>query len=88
MKADSHEMPRNKKSSLCCGAGGGQMFKDAENGSKEINIERTEEALNLEPDIIITACPFCNIMMTDGVKLIKEGSSEVMDIAELIAEQM
>ena len=88
MNADSYEMPRNKKSSLCCGAGGGQMFKDAENGSKEINIERTEEALKLEPDIIITACPFCNIMMTDGVKLIKEGSSQVMDIAELIAEQI
>ena len=88
MKADSYEMPRNKKNSLCCGAGGGQMFKDAENGSKEINIERTEEALKLEPDIIITACPFCNIMMTDGVKLIKEGSSQVMDIAELIAEQI
>tara|TARA_B100000214_G_scaffold327454_1_gene266038 strand:+ start:609 stop:1358 length:750 start_codon:yes stop_codon:yes gene_type:complete len=88
MKADSYEMPRNKKNSLCCGAGGGQMFKDAENGSKEINIERTDEALKLEPDIIITACPFCNIMMTDGVKLIKEGSSQVMDIAELIAEQI
>ena len=80
------EMKRSKASGLCCGAGGAQMFKDAENGNKEINIERTEEALTQNPDIIAAACPFCNTMMTDGVKnKEKESTVKVMDIAELIA---
>jgi heterodisulfide reductase subunit D len=71
---------------LCCGAGGAQMFKDAEPGDKEINIERTEEAVDTGADIIAAGCPFCNTMMTDGVKAAeKEGKVEVMDIAELIA---
>ena len=82
------EMKRSKRKSFCCGAGGAQMFKEAEKGNKEINIERTEEALSLDPDIIATGCPFCNTMMTDGVKSVDEGSAEVKDIAELIAENI
>lgn len=82
------EMGRSRRKSFCCGAGGAQMFKDAEEGSKEINIERTEEALNINPDIIATACPFCNTMITDGVKVLNEGSAEVLDIAELLADNM
>ena len=63
-----------------------EMFKDAENGNKEINIERTEEALELQPEIIAAGCPFCNTMMSDGVKnKEKEATVKVMDIAELIA---
>ena len=85
---DVVEMKRSKSRSFCCGAGGSQMFKDAERGDKEINIDRTEEALALNPDIIATGCPFCNTMMTDGVKAVSEGSAEVMDIAELIAENI
>jgi heterodisulfide reductase subunit D len=81
------EMKRNKSSALCCGAGGAQMFKDAEKGTKEINVLRTEDALETKPDIIATGCPYCNTMMTDGVKF-KEKEAEVLvkDIAELIAE--
>ena len=80
------EMKRNKATALCCGAGGAQMFKDAEKGDKEINILRTEEALETKPQIIATGCPYCNTMMTDGIKATNnEGSVEVMDIAELIA---
>lgn len=80
------EMKRNKASALCCGAGGGQMFKDAEKGDKEINVLRTEDALQTNAQIIATACPYCNTMMTDGVKAKdKEDSIEVLDIAELIA---
>ena len=82
------EMKRSRRKSFCCGAGGAQMFKEAEKGSKEINIDRTEEALSLKPDVIATGCPFCNTMMTDGVKAVSEGSAEVMDIAELIAENI
>ena len=82
------EMKRSKRKSFCCGAGGAQMFKEAEKGNKEINIERTEEALSLDPEIIATGCPFCNTMMTDGVKSVAEGSAEVKDIAELIAENI
>ena len=87
-KLDSElvEMKRCKTKGLCCGAGGAQMFKDAESGNKEVNIERTEQALETQPDIIAAACPFCNTMMTDGVKnKDQEDKIEVMDIAELIA---
>ena len=82
------EMKRTKSRSFCCGAGGAQMFKDAEKGDKEINIDRTEEALALKPDIIATGCPFCNTMMTDGVKAVDDGAAEVMDIAELISDNI
>jgi len=82
------EMKRNKRLSFCCGAGGAQMFKEPENGAQDININRTEEALGLKPDIIATACPFCNTMMSDGVKAINEGAAQVRDIAELISENL
>jgi len=80
------EMKRCKTDGLCCGAGGAQMFKDAEKGEKEIYVERTEEALETKPNIIATGCPFCNTMITDGIKATnQEDSVEVLDIAELIA---
>jgi len=79
------EMNRCKSQGLCCGAGGAQMFKDSEAGEKEIFVERTEEAIEVKPSIIATGCPFCNTMMTDGVKVKeKEGEVEVLDIAEMI----
>ena len=79
-------MKKSKANGLCCGAGGAQMFKEAEKGNKEINIERTEQAMELKPDYIATGCPFCNTMMTDGVKFFeKEEKTKVLDIAELIA---
>lgn len=79
------EMKRCKSQGLCCGAGGAQMFKDSENGTKEINTERTEEALETKSDIIAAGCPFCNTMLTDGVKeKEREGDIQVLDIAELI----
>ena len=82
------EMPRNKRNSLCCGAGGAQMFKEAEKGSAEINIVRTQEALDTKSKIIVTGCPFCNTMITDGVKNINEGAALVKDIAEVVAESL
>lgn len=83
--ADLTEMKKNKKRSLCCGAGGTQMFKEPEKGNKDINILRTEQALETQPNIIATACPFCNTMLTDGIKFKeKESSIEVLDIAELL----
>lgn len=80
------EMKRHKQTALCCGAGGAQMFKEPEKGDKDINVLRTEDAIETQPEIIATGCPYCNTMMTDGVKF-KEKESEisVMDIAELIA---
>jgi Fe-S oxidoreductase/nitrate reductase gamma subunit len=80
------EMERSKDKGLCCGAGGGRMWMEEKIG-KKVNIERTEEALSLNPEIISTACPFCMTMMTDGVK--EKGKAEevkVNDVAELIAE--
>ena len=80
------EMKRCKTKGLCCGAGGAQMFKEAEKGNKEINVERTEDALETKADIIATGCPFCNTMMTDGIKNFnKENEIQVLDVAELIA---
>ena len=84
LDAEFVEMKRSRSNGLCCGAGGAQMFKDAEPGDKEINVERVEEALMLQPDIIAAGCPFCNTMLTDGVKH-QESNAKVMDIAELIA---
>jgi Fe-S oxidoreductase len=86
LDAELVEMKSCKSRGLCCGAGGAQMFKEPEPGNKDINIERTEQALETKPQIIAAGCPFCNTMMTDGVKgKEKEGDVEVMDIAELIA---
>jgi heterodisulfide reductase subunit D len=86
LDAELVEMKRCKTKGLCCGAGGAQMFKEAEKGNKEINVERTEDALETQAEIIATGCPFCNTMMTDGVKNFeKEGDVKVMDVAELIA---
>ena len=87
LDAELVEMKRCKTRGLCCGAGGAQMFKEPEKGDKDINIERTEEALETQPQIIATGCPFCNTMMTDGIKH-KNKESEVLvkDLAELIAE--
>jgi Fe-S oxidoreductase len=86
LDAELVEMKRCKSKGLCCGAGGAQMFKEAEPGTKEINIERTEDALETVAEIIATGCPFCNTMMTDGIKNIeKEDAIKVLDVAELIA---
>ena len=87
LDAELVEMRNCKSKGLCCGAGGAQMFKEPEKGNKDINIERTEQAIEVKPDIIAAGCPFCNTMMTDGVKnKEKEDSIPVKDIAELIAE--
>ena len=86
LDAELVEMKRCKSKGLCCGAGGAQMFKEAEKGNKEINIERTEDALETSSQFIATGCPFCNTMMTDGIKNFeKEDSIKVLDVAELIA---
>ena len=87
LDAELVEMKRCKTNGLCCGAGGAQMFKEAEKGNKEVNVERMEDALALKPSVIATGCPFCNTMMTDGVKHFEqEHTIAVKDIAELIAE--
>lgn len=83
------EMKRCKSKGLCCGAGGAQMFKEEEKGSVRINVERTDEALEVNPSVIAAACPFCNTMLTDGVKgREKEDQTKVLDIAELVAMAM
>ena len=87
LDAELVEMKRCRTKGLCCGAGGAQMFKDAEAGNKEINIERTEEALDTGASIIAAGCPFCMTMMSDGVKnKEKEETVKVKDLAELIAD--
>lgn len=80
------EMKRCKSNGLCCGAGGAQMFKEEESGTTRVNWERTGEAIETGASVIAAACPFCNTMLTDGVKVKeKEESVEVLDIAEMIA---
>jgi len=86
LDAELVEMKRCRSKGLCCGAGGAQMFKEEEKGTTRVNFERTDEAIATGADIIASACPFCNTMLTDGVKHEeKEDKIKVMDIAELIA---
>ena len=83
---DYLEMKRNKSRGFCCGAGGGRMFLEDEEGGK-INIERTKEAIETGAEKIASACPFCMTMLTDGVKYFEKSEQiEVKDIAELVLE--
>jgi len=89
LDAELVEMKRCRSKGLCCGAGGAQMWKEEEKGNTRINFERTEEAINTGSNIIASACPYCNTMLTDGIKnKEKEDIVQVMDIAELIARDM
>ncbi len=89
LDAELVEMKRCKSNGLCCGAGGAQMWKEEEKGTTRINLERTKEALATGASVIAAACPFCNTMMTDGVKSNeKEADVQVLDIAELVALSM
>jgi Fe-S oxidoreductase len=87
LDAELMEMKRSRSNGLCCGAGGAQMFKEAEKGSKEVNMERTDDVLEVKPDVVAVGCPFCMTMLRDGVKLNeKENEIQVLDIAEMIAQ--
>ena len=87
VKADLKEMKSCKEKGLCCGAGGAQMFKDAEKGNEEINIKRTKEAIDTNAKIIAAGCPFCNTMLSDGLKNQKaEQKVKVLDIAEIVEQ--
>ena len=86
LDAELVEMKRCGKNGFCCGAGGAQMFKEEEPGKIRVNLERVNEAVLTGSNIIAAACPFCNTMLTDGVKAAeKENEVQVLDIAELIA---
>lgn len=87
LDAELVEMKRSRENGMCCGAGGAQIFKDAEPGDAEVHYERTDEALSTGADVVAASCPFCTLMITDGVKnRDKENEVKVMDVAELIAE--
>lgn len=89
LDAELVEMKRCRSKGLCCGAGGAQMFKEEEKGTTRINFERSHEAVGTGAGVIAAACPFCNTMLTDGVKQEeKEETVKVMDIAELIASSI
>jgi heterodisulfide reductase subunit D len=89
LSASLIEMKRTKSFALCCGAGGGQMFKEAEKGNKEVFIERIEDVIASGADVVATACPFCMVMMTDGIKYKnKEDEIKNYDIAELVSMAM
>ena len=85
LDVDLAEMGRSKKTGMCCGAGGGQMFKEEENGKERINTNRTKEALDTGAEIIVANCPFCTTMLEDGVKSYeKQNEVKVLDIVELL----
>jgi Fe-S oxidoreductase len=87
LKAELVEMERHRETGFCCGAGGAQMFKEPEKGTKDVNVERTEEALSTNAGIIASACPFCMTMLSDGIKnKEREEEVKVLDIVELIAK--
>lgn len=83
------ELRCNKSKALCCGAGGAQMFKEAEKGNKEVYAERTDEVIESKAEIVATACPFCMVMLTDGIKF-RDQQQQIknMDLAELLAENL
>tara|TARA_Y100000996_G_scaffold389605_1_gene350148 strand:+ start:344 stop:2356 length:2013 start_codon:yes stop_codon:yes gene_type:complete len=82
------EMPRNKKESFCCGAGGGNMWYDIDKG-KRINVERFEEAIDTGAKKVATSCNFCMIMMEDARKVTgQDEKMEVYDISELVAQRL
>ena len=85
LDAEFVEMKRCKSKGFCCGAGGAQIFKDAENGTDEVNQNRAKEAMETGASIVAANCPFCTTMMRDGLKE-NESDAKVKDIAELIAE--
>ena len=87
LDADLVELKRCRTNGLCCGAGGAQMFKEEEKGDKRVNMERADEAIETKSDFVASACPFCNTMLTDGIKnRNEEVNTEVLDIAEMIAK--
>ena len=89
VKADLKEMKSCKEKALCCGAGGAQMFKESEQGNQEINIKRTKQAINTNAKIIAAGCPFCNTMLSDGIKSESEKMDvKVMDISEIIDDSV
>lgn len=89
LDAELVEMKRCRTKGFCCGAGGAQMFKEEEKGTERINFDRAHEAVETGATIVASACPFCNTMLSDGVKNEeKEDSVKVLDIAEIIAESM
>jgi Fe-S oxidoreductase len=89
LDAELVEMKRCRSNGLCCGAGGAQMFKEEEKGDTRVNWERSQEALATGASVIAAACPFCNTMMTDGVKKNeKEEQVQVLDVAELVAQSL
>lgn len=83
------ELKRHKSKALCCGAGGAQMFKEAEKGNKEVYAERTDEVIESKAEIVATACPFCMVMLTDGIKF-RDQQQQIknLDLAELLAENL
>jgi len=82
------EMPRNKENSFCCGAGGGNMWYDIEEGER-INYARFQEAIDTGVDVVATACSFCTFMMDDAIKVKgKEDTMQVLDIAEMVAKAL
>lgn len=82
------EMPRNRSKGVCCGAGGARMWMEETIG-KRINFERTKEALAEKPDVIAAGCPFCQVMLEDGVtQESAQDKVKVRDIAEIISEQL
>ena len=83
LDAELVEMKRCKSKGLCCGAGGAQMFKEPEKGNQDINIKRSEEAINTDSEIVAVSCPFCNTMMSDGMTA-KQKNMDVLDIAQMI----
>jgi heterodisulfide reductase subunit D len=89
LESDLQDVEQSKAKATCCGAGGAQMFKEAEKGNREVFEKRTDELMSQKPQVIATACAYCNTMLTDGIKgLNKENEIEVLDVAELIAKDL
>jgi heterodisulfide reductase subunit D len=89
LDADLSEMKRSRTTGLCCGAGGAQMFKEDEPGQKRINLERAEEVVGQNADIVVANCPWCITMLSDGMKALdKQDNVMVYDLTEMIVKNL
>ena len=82
------EMDRIKENSFCCGGGGAMMWMETKTSDERASVDRVREAISLNPDIIVTACPWCVLNLEDALKVIGKEDIRVLDIAELVKEAL
>jgi Fe-S oxidoreductase len=82
------EAAETRDRGMCCGAGGGQMFKEEEEGTQRVSVARTQQLLDTGADTIGTACPFCKRMITDALAADEKTDVDQLDVAEILLQSV